>query len=147
MTQIEQIKDYIAKEIQKFPHKEGLQETNVVNALVRNVLKELENFIDSLPVEQVKVSEDLEEEIKNYFNSEIGMNFLPSCDNINIARHFANWQKKQLMKNCLCDTEVMMHTKLRNTEYLILSNVILPPLPVSFGLNVGDKVKILIIKQ
>lgn len=49
MTQIDQIKNYIAKEIQEFPHKEGLQETNVVNALVRIVLKELEDFINSLP--------------------------------------------------------------------------------------------------
>lgn len=52
MTQIEQIKDYIAKEIKKFPHKEGLQETNVVNAIVRNVLKKLESFINYLPDEQ-----------------------------------------------------------------------------------------------
>ena len=34
-----------------------------------------------------------------------------------------------------------------NTEYLTLANDKLPHIPVSCGLNVGDKVKILIIKE
>lgn len=59
----------------------------------------------------------------------------------------AMWQKEQMMNNCLYNTEVMLRTKQNNTEYLTLANDKLPHIPVSCGLNVGDKVKVIIIKE
>ena len=107
--------------------------------------------INFLPAEQP--SEELEKEIESYLvtNRQYAggdEEELWGDDCIRDAiKHGTQWQKEQMMKNCLYDTEVMMHTKLQNTEYLILANGILPHIPVSFGLNVGDKVKILIVKE
>ena len=64
--------------------------------------KALLSFIDSLPEEPV--SEDLEEEIENYIKDSLAIKF-PTTDKEQIkadiryiARHFAEWQRKQLMK-------------------------------------------------
>ena len=64
--------------------------------------KALLSFIDSLPEEPV--SEDLEEEIENYIKDSLAIKF-PTTDKEQkkadiryIARHFADWQRKQLMK-------------------------------------------------
>ena len=107
----------------------------------------LRSKINSLP-EVKQLSERLGDEIDHFRCSDIFALAKKAGEEVTVtAQHFAEWQKEQMMKNCLYETEVMMHTRLQNTEYLILSNRMLPHIPISFGLNVGDKVKILIIKE
>ena len=54
----------------------------------RDALRDLENFIDTL---EEPVSEDLEEELENYYGS------IPDDDDkINAARHFAKWGAEHL---------------------------------------------------
>ncbi len=66
-------------------------------------LMEVKSFIDSLPEEPA--SEDLEEEIKliagDYEQVEVAWN----NDFDFIARHFANWQKEQMMKHAIVQTK------------------------------------------
>ena len=62
-------------------------------------LENLLNFIDSLPKEPA--SEDLEEEILCRWEDD-PHTLWPKCpysDFKNIAYHFAEWQKQQMMKN------------------------------------------------
>ena len=144
MAQIELIKDYIAKEIKKFPHKEGLQETNVVNAIVRNVLKELETFINSLPAEQV--GKDLEEEIKLYQlrNPVINHNERSLNDLVKrVGTYFANWQKEQLMKSAIDGCYISRN---KYTKKNVLNGFDIKCDTIQ-KFKDGDKVKIIIIKE
>jgi hypothetical protein len=67
---------------------------------VTHFAEDLLSFIDSLP--EVKPSRDLEEEVKRYYSD----NFTyissdqPTLSILtNVARHFAEWQKEQMMKD------------------------------------------------
>lgn len=109
-----------------------------------DALNKVLDFINSLPAEQP--NEDLEEEIKRKYEGDNAL-MMPIKDFRELILHFTDWQKKQIMKNCLYDTEVILHTKQNNTEYLTLANDKLPHIPISFGINVGDKVKVIIVKE
>lgn len=60
---------------------------------------EVLSFIDSL--EEDPVSEDLEKEIQRYYNEMDG-----DCRYMQTARHFARWQKRQVMKDAV---EAVIH--------------------------------------
>ena len=91
MTEKEQIRAEIARYI-----REEVCSGYSSIACCRDLLK----FIDSLPEE--KPSEDLEEEVKRYYSD----NFTyissdqPTLSILtNVARHFAEWQKEQMIKD------------------------------------------------
>ncbi len=106
-------KENIIAEIRRLDAK--LRDRNgaaISSRAVYRYTKEIISFIDSLPKEPV--SEDLEEEITKLWNkltsSETPMYDTPepnallciSKSNFQyIARHFANWQKQQMMKEAV----------------------------------------------
>ena len=108
-----------------------------------NALKWMENLINSLPAEHT--SEELEY-LATSLEETIGTSPHSRETIISYLQQAAQWQKEQMMKNCLYDTEVMLRTKQNNTEYLTLAKDKMPHIPVSLGLNVGDKVKVIIVK-
>ncbi len=102
-----------------------------------HVLCNLEAYIDSLPKEQV--SEDLNKEYHNFLKREW---FDKPGKTISemmrlTAEYFANWQKEQMMKDAV-DAEVGY-----GKGFVIpLLGCILD----EFGLDYGDKVKLIIVK-
>ena len=106
------------------------------------------DFIDSLPEEPA--SEDLEEdssfekllqEIYIKYNKQISIEKL-----LDIASHFAEWQKQQMMKNVV-DGEVVYQigsAEIAPTDirYKVVSDRVYIP-----NVKLGDKVKIIIVKE
>lgn len=103
----------------------------------------------SVRIEEEPASEDLEEEIGKYTtnhllkkrNHSTGVYHLTQRECDDIASHFAEWQKQQMMKDAV-DGEVMYSfgTALEK-QYKVTSERIKMD-----GLKLGDKVKIIIIK-
>lgn len=95
--------------------------------------RHLENSIDAKEVQEL-VSEDLEEASINYAdNEEYG-------DDVYYAikaafKEGAKWQKEQLMKNAI------------NTEASLTMSVPSICISLPLGVNVGDKVKVIVIKE
>jgi len=114
-------------------------ETNLIGAhsAFRNgkieALREVKDFLNTLEVEEVWefVSNNLEEEITRCIVDE-DMNFAE------VARHFAQWQKQQLMKDAV-DGSVCAQRP--NGEVIVRTNFI------RAGLALMEKVKIIIIKK
>jgi hypothetical protein len=79
-------------------------------------------------------SEDLDEEMHRYFKEWMG-------DPVDVARHFANWQKQQMMKDALTCT-VERHYDKRIGKYLTPDIVLNEP-----AYEEGDKVKLIIVKE
>ncbi len=102
----------------------------------RNAYNAVLKFIDSLPEEPV--SEDLEEEVDEYildnFDDAEGRVYVLQC-----ARHFANWQKQQMIKDAI-DGVVICDEKLTHGYKDIVFKF-------PDNLQVGDKVKLIIIKE
>lgn len=101
-------------------------------------MRRFRNIIDSM--QEGPVSEDLEEEIQKHLKECLNVKF-PTTDIESIkkdveytARHFANWQKKQMMKDAV---EVQVNPLLGETFVGCKVN----------GYKVGDKVKLIIIKE
>ena len=85
------------------------------------------------------VSEKLAEELKRYVNSDEYINSIGTSGLLMIARHFANWQKQQMMKKAV-------DGKLVNEGGETL--LVVPSLPIiTRGMDDGDKVKIIFIKE
>ena len=82
------------------------------------------------------VSEDLEEEWKRYITSEEYLNDIPG--GLPVARHFANWQKQQMMKDAVEGYVDML-------EFPEKTWIELSAIPKD--LKDGDKVKLIIIKE
>lgn len=99
----------------------------------KHLCKRLLSFLDTLEVEEVGefVSNDLEEEITRCIVDE-DMNFAE------VARHFAQWQKQQLMKDAV-DAVVL-------TGAVIVEREIMNKILKHLGLKTGDKFKLIIIK-
>ncbi len=103
------------------------------------------SFIDSLPEEKVSDStpleesgEDLKSELHNYIEqhkSELAGYF----DIRRVARHFANWQKQQMMKDAVYGL-VCGHDD--NSPAWIDLNLLNKP-----DVNVGEEIKLIIIKE
>ena len=157
MTQIETIIAEIERRIEQFKEERSKVPPTTPKSVDRlslgariAALEETLVFIQSLPAEQP--SEEFKGEFEDYlvhgdirnpnFDGPFGYDDIRKT-----AIHFANWKKEQMMKNCLYDTEVLLRTKQNNTEYLTLAKDKLPHIPVSLGLNVGDKVKVIIVKE
>ena len=100
-------------------------------------------FIDSSLQEEL-VSEELEEEIKNYDK------FIKPQGDIetlhNVARYFAQWgaqwQKKQMMAKAI-DGYVIEDIEEGNGDFLLSAEY----LPKSMGLKNRQKVKVIVIKE
>ena len=118
---------------------------------------QLSNFIDSLPEEPA--SEDLEEEIDNYIKDNFfgsgSMGFfsnrtkqeLNSIDVANIARHFAEWGRNHFEdKSEMVSEETTIVNDWqygKDPDYAII-----PAIHQRIdGFNVGDIVKIIIVKE
>lgn len=95
--------------------------------LVVHVLLQISNFIKSLPEEPA--SKDLDEEIKRYLHEVYDRDTTVS----DVARHFANWQKQQMMKNVV--------------ECTWGSRVTSPLTSYFPDIKCGDKVKLIIVKE
>lgn len=118
-------------------------------------------FIDSLPEEPA--SEDLEEEYNNYFKKhemDIVLNPYTNCKDI--ARHFAEWQKKKDQETIeLAEDHAMLAGMNKMKEEMMKDaadskittdgNSIFPiikyQLPLTYDCKIGDKVKLIIIKE
>jgi len=100
-------------------------------------LESLLQFIDSLSEEPA--SEDLEEEIKNYFSGWCMRDSREQECFFQTARHFAEWQRKQLAENAVEGViDIRKWPAKAQVEFY-------DRLPV-FNVRTGDKVKIIIIK-
>lgn len=113
----------------------------------REMANDLFTFIDSLPNEPI--SDDLEEEIDNYVKRN-GYDGLDSREEVKyIANHFAKWQKEQMMTKSIeavvsqvpCSSEIILYNPSSVDKYY------LPQEMNKLGLNKGDKVKLVIIKE
>lgn len=101
--------------------------------------KELLSFIDSLPEDAG--SNDLDEEIVNWCNNgDLGFDFDYEAIR-DTARHFANWQKQQLMKDAIegeiGDIMPLIEVGEMNNYLKYIK---------AHGLKTGDKVKVILIK-
>ena len=100
-------------------------------------MEKLLQFIDFLPEEPA--SEDLEEEIKNYFSGWCMRDSREQECFFQTARHFAEWQRKQLAENAVEGViDIRKWPAKAQVEFY-------DRLPV-FNVRTGDKVKIIIIK-
>ena len=106
----------------------GLQK--VINAKISE-LTYLLSFIDSMQKEPV--SDDLKKEIENFLDYS---NLLAPIREVElIACYFANWQKEQMLAKAI-------DAKARFTMSVPSICISLP-----LGVNVGDKVKVIVIKE
>lgn len=103
MSNIEKIRQEIERRIKACKTKNGFP-AGTICAIRIETYEGLLSFIDTLLEE--KPSEDLEEEVKRYYSD----NFTyissdqPTLSILtNVARHFANWQKEQMMKDAVED--------------------------------------------
>ena len=100
----------------------------------------LKNKLDTLEVKEV----DLEKEINSIEDKYHGFESLSRNDVIDIARHFANWQKEQMMKDAV-DAEIYREIENDDTrEYSLHA--------ISHKLDKSkykfmEKVKVIIIKE
>ncbi len=124
---------------------------------VGETCEQLLSFINSMPKEpdfgceaNFTTNEELEKEFTRFLDDVEGSPRMWHSDEqmewaLDIARHFAEWQKEQLMKDAL-NCSIIMHPNDRFANYSISAYV--PPLhPASTFISNGDKVKIIIIKE
>jgi len=149
MSNIEKIKAEIERQLEYFKGKEDDAWDDCDNYTDEDaqwyqghwkMCSKLLSFIDSLPEE--KPSENLEEEVKRYYSD----NFTyissdqPTLSILtNVARHFAEWQKEQMMKDAVegeivQDMKGLYHVK---SVAFVSDN----------SYNFGDKVRIIIVKE
>ncbi len=108
---------------------ERLKESGCASPIV--ICDTLLAFIDSM--QEKPVTEDLEEEWKRYITSEEYLNDIPG--GLPVARHFANWQKLQIMK-----AAVDAIVKYDNFGHLIVR-------VDDMGVKFHDEIKIRIFKE
>ena len=107
-----------------------------------DALKRTISIIESM--EEESVSEDLEKEIINYigFPQEVDEDISTTMMR-KAARHFANWQKEQMMKDAVEGTVEEPECLL----WRIISDDLEGLFVVNNNLHDGDRVKIIIIKM
>lgn len=131
--QVEQIKT----EIKRWK-KELRLSTSCEAKYRREMLDDLSEFIDSLPKEPIE--EDLEKEFNRFLDEIEGTpRMYHSEERIewgkDIAHHFAEWQKEQMMKDAI-------------PARVSFGQVVLQERPISTSVaKDGDKVKIIIVKK
>lgn len=132
-------KEKIRTEIVRL-YEENKERHSVEGIAAVTEIRKLLSFIDSLPNEPT--SEDLEKEIDRvYFKNECCSQRLHHKEIAEIARHFANWQKQQMIKDVveatIIKTRVTNHTMAPTLSTVILSD----------AFHEGDKVKLIIVKE
>lgn len=99
---------------------------------------------------KAEIGNDLEEEFNRFLDEEEGVPRMWHSDEQmewgkDIARHFAEWKERQLMKDAI-DCSIIYHPNDRFADYSISAYI--PPLhKASTYISRGDKVKIIIIKE
>jgi len=167
LLELREIKDFIDSLPEEEPSVKGLtwKDVNTLDTLIDQVRHEfpngiseksfglavLEKFQDYHDDAEEPVSEDLEEEINNYFkdwtfDDEMSVMAKPNHyfaefnDIKEIARHFAEWQRKQLAENAVEGViDIRKWPAKAQVEFY-------DRLPV-FNVRTGDKVKIIILKE
>ncbi len=95
-------------------------------------------------MDEEPVSEELEEEIKKYLHEVYDRDTTVS----DVARHFAKWQKQRMMKDAI--TATILPANLEETEFCLddydeVKHI--TRLVKEENLKIGDKVKVIIIKE
>mgnify|MGYP007013874508 CR=1 FL=1 len=113
------------------------------------------DYIKSLPEEPIE--NDLEKEFNHFLDEIEGVPRMYHPEEQiewgkDIAQHFANWQRKKMLKNIVLETVVMKDDdgdgiETPYEEWLTLENTEIPSLPENIDLKDGDKVKVIIIKE
>ena len=131
-------KEKVIKEL-----KEALDSLDITNAYRINLIRAIEHL------QEEPVSEDLEEEIQDYYNSrrEYGGRYnavIPVYRHqlADIASHFAQWQKQQLMAKAV-NGFVIKDIEEGNGDFLLSADY----LPKDMGLKDRQKVKVIVIKE
>lgn len=146
-------KEIIKAEIERLKEENsiGLSEYDAgfCNA-VGETCRKLLSFINSLPEEPV--SEDLTEEFNRFLDNEEGMPRMWHPDEQlewgkDIARHFAQWQREQMMKDAYDATvgEGNPGVPQFGESIPIIENGDMILLPKSF--KYGEKIKVIVIKE
>lgn len=131
MNKVEKIKAYLEDRRKKLEDIKNRNEWTTAELGDLSCCKQTLSFIDSL--EEEPVSEDLEKEIQRYYNEMDG-----DCRYMQTARHFARWQKQQVMKDAVDGFVCAQRT---NGEVIVRTNFI------RAGLALMEKVKLIIIKD
>lgn len=105
-----------------------------------SALDSILTFVSGLEESEKPMQEGLEEEISRYLREECSNDDEPSISDT--ARHFAQWQKEQMMKEAVkADVMLTLHDKTGDislhTGYL----------PKELGIKCDDKVRIIIVKE
>ena len=135
MIDIEKLKNEIRRRIKQTVFLDYTEGYN--DALKRTI-----SIIES--IEEESVSEDLEQEIINYigFPQEVDEDISTTMIR-KAARHFANWQKEQMMKDAVEGTVEEPECLL----WRIISDDLEGLFVANNNLHDGDRVKIIIIKM
>ena len=171
MTIIEQIKAEIERRIKKY----ATDVTMPLEVLGKVILelKELLSFLSTLESEKPVDLDELEEEYKDYVeNDPVYSKLVNRNAGLSIARHFAQWQKEQMMDEWLKDRDgcfwdgveegkkTMEEQMLKEAvEVRVQTSPLNGPLGISayccnfhskhpfYHCKEGDKVRIIIIKE
>ena len=154
-------RETIKKEIERLKAKQlaifskGESEESCGDALTHiGAYNQLLSFIDSLPEEPV--SEELEKELSAYVNSKEYTNSIGTSGLLLIARHIANWQKEkdqsviELAEDhaMLAGMEKMKEEMMaKAVDAKLLEGHLIRQKGVTHPLHIGDKVKVIIIKE
>ncbi len=136
-------KEKIRAEVERLLNKEWKWHSSTEAKFRCEAYKELLEFINSLDEEQV--SDDLEEEIERF--GDYANLIAPTREVEHIAHYFANWQKRQMMKEAI---EVYVCTNFDKTRKIPCSTEWGGRIPWSSifeNCNVGDKVKLIVVME
>ena len=132
--------------LQQKPEMSDLQEElqnkiDCLNSIKGYTLNTIE--VKEVNLQEEPASEDLEEEIRRYMDNaptrtDLGQRY-KDISIVELARHFANWQKQQMMKDAV-DGEIVIKCL---DQMLIAKSEILNDDKFKWG----DKVKLIIIKE
>ena len=110
-----------------------------MEALLGDVKQTCTSVLNSLKEEPV--SEDLESEIQRYY-----VDWDEHPEYVQTARHFAKWQKEQMMAKAKCGTVQKDYQIIMDDgTYMDLDPSM--QLKPAFNVNVNDKVKVIVTKE
>ncbi len=145
MTDKELIKQEIERIEQILDDFNKTHNNTIDNGIVsanKSICKHIKSFINSLPEEPA--SEDLEEEIdrfEDWINNFNQSDYPTSYTVRDIARHFAEWQKQQMMKDAV-DAFVNTYENTDDSNYV---EFVTEQSPYKF--KETEKCKIIIVKE
>ncbi len=105
---------------------------------IMGVLEDLLSFLDTLEEEPDK---SLEEEIRRYLREECSSDDEPTTEET--ARHFAEWQKEQMLKDAV-EGDVYTYKAPRFNCGFVEFVAAIPPAETD---KLGDKVKLIVVKE